>query len=174
MNKKTLNLVIWATWIALLALMIQIIDQLIGTKMPIGHTGAWIAFQSWAVYFLGGCTPKGGFKGFISYVVGITTGIVIFELAGILSFAGAFWCVPIAIFIPVIPVMCFEKIPVLDYIPAIFIGCGAFFGIMNYVPDATYAGAAAYELIFCALGLIFGWIAITGKGIIDKRIPVKK
>ncbi|MDF2590554.1 MAG: hypothetical protein K0S75_20 [Clostridia bacterium] len=174
MKAKNKNLLVWATWIAALALIIQVIDQFTGTKMPIGHAGAWVAFQAWAVYFLGGCTPKGGLKGFIAYAVGITTGIIIFELAGALSFLGAFWCVPVAIFIPVIPVMCFERIKILDYIPAIFIGCGAFFGIMNYVPEATYASAAVYELFYCALGLIFGWIAIAGKVWIDKMIPLEE
>lgn len=168
---KNLNLIIWAVWIAVLALIIQVVDQLIGLKMPIGHAGAWVAFQAWAVYFLGGCTVKGGLKGFLAYCVGIATGIIIFELAGVLSFLGAFWCVPVAIAIPVVPVMCFERVRILDYIPAIFIGCGAFFGIMNYVPEATYAKAVIYELSFCTLGLLFGWIAIWGKSYIDKVIP---
>lgn len=174
MSMRNINLVVWACWIALLALIIQVIDQVIGLKMPIGHGGAWIAFQAWAVYFLGGCTPKGGLKGLIAYGVGIITGIIIFELAGVLSFLGSFWCVPIAIFIPVVPVMCFERIKILDFIPAIFIGCGAFFGIMNYVPEATYGGAVVYELTYAVLGLFFGWLAITGKGWIDKNFPVLK
>jgi hypothetical protein len=32
--------------------------------------------------------------------------------------------------------------------------------------------AAAWELAFCTLGLIFGWLAISGKGlIVDKLFP---
>lgn len=178
---KTKNLVAWAVWIALLAALIQLIDQQLAGKAIFLAGGAWVAFQAWAVYFLGGSNVRGGVKGLLAYVVGITTGVVIFELAAAFGLSN-WWAVPLAIFLPVIPVMCLQEVDLLSYIPAIFLGCGAFFGILNYAAPVhpltvsgadrwqIYAESAGYELFFCVLGLLFGWIAISGKAALVDRL----
>lgn len=171
MKTENKNLLLWAVWIAFLATTIQIMDQLIGKALPIGHTGAWFAFMAWAIYFMGGGTALGGLKGFISIVAGIVAGIVVIELAGLFSSLG-FWAVPLGLFLPVIPILCFERIKLLDYIPALFIGCGAFFAIMNYVPEAQYGSTICYELFWGAIGLFYGWVAIQGKNVINKIFPI--
>jgi hypothetical protein len=52
-----------------------------------------------------------------------------------------------------------------------FVASGCFFGIINYVPHASenfYSGAITVELIYGFLGLLFGWITVTGKGLLAK------
>jgi len=160
--------------IAVMALVLQVIDQLIrGYVEPAGNQGfTWISFQAWAVYFFAGCTPKGGLKALIGYALGILLSISIIKCAGLLGALG-FWTVPAAIFILVIPVMCLERVPWLDLIPAIFIGSGAFFAFITYVPNATLTGAAATEMIYSAIGLLFGYVSVVLRGKYEKAILKK-
>ncbi len=160
--------------IAVMALVLQVIDQLIrGYVEPAGNQGfTWISFQAWAVYFFAGCTPKGGLKALIGYALGILLSISIIKCAGLLGSLG-FWTVPAAIFLLVIPVMCLERVPWLDLIPAIFIGSGAYFAFINYVPNATIPGAAATEMIYSAIGLLFGYVSVVLRGKYEKAILTK-
>ena len=72
--------------VAVLATVMQIIDQLLAANTIVGSLlaggGSWIAFQAWACYFLGGCNVKGGVKAFIAYVIGIAASIAIMVLGG--------------------------------------------------------------------------------------------
>lgn len=157
--------------IALLAGSIQIVDQLLHLQVePAGNVGfGWIAFQAWAMYFLAGCDLKGGLKTLIGYILGIVASIAIMTLGA--NFAGAgFYAFPIAVFLVVIPVIFLEKVKWLDFIPAIFIGAGAFFAFMSYVPDATFAIATTTELIYCVLGLFYGYITILLRGAYEKKV----
>lgn len=157
--------------VALLAGTIQIIDQVLHLHVaPEGNVGfGWIAFQAWAMYFLAGCDLKGGLKTLLGYVSGIVASIAIMVLGG--KFAGmGFYAVPIAIVIVVIPVIWLEKVKWLDFIPAIFIGAGAFFAFMSYVPNATFTTAAITELIYCVLGLFYGYITILIRGAYEKKV----
>lgn len=96
--------------IGVLACLIQALDQLLYTSvLPEGNVGfSWISFQSWAVYFLAGCTVRGGIKAFIAY--------------------------------------------------------------MNYVPNATFATAALTEMIYCTIGLLFGYITICLRSAYEKKV----
>jgi hypothetical protein len=159
--------------IAALAGTIQIVDQLLHLHVePAGNVGfGWIAFQAWAMYFLAGCDIKGGIKTLIGYVLGIVASIAIMVLGG--KFAGmGFYAVPIAVSLVVVPVILLEKVKWLDFIPAIFIGAGAFFAFMSYVPDATFAIAAKTELIYCVLGLFYGYMTILLRGAYEKKVGV--
>jgi hypothetical protein len=51
-----------------------------------------------------------------------------------------------------------------------FVASGCFFGIINYVPEAgaNLCDAVIVELVYGFLGLLFGWITVTGKGILAK------
>ena len=129
----------------------------------------WIAFQAWAMYFLAGCDLKGGIKTLIGYIVGIVASIAIMVLGGKLAGMG-FYAVPLAILVIVIPVIFLEKVKWLDFIPAIFVGAGAFFAFMSYVPNATFAIAAKTEIIYCLLGLFYGYITIAIRGAYEKKV----
>jgi hypothetical protein len=168
---KNLSFAAGSAYTALLAFTIVCIDQLFRQFMPIGADRGftYIAFLAWAVYFFSGCTLKGGIKAAIGYVIGILFSIVIMLLAGSFSSVG-FFAVPLGVFIVVFFVLYLEKVPWLDLIPAMFIASGCFFGIMTYVPEATFGTAAYVEIIYGFLGLLFGWITITGKGIISKAL----
>lgn len=157
--------------IALLAGSIQIVDQLLHLKVePIGNVGfGWIAFQAWAMYFLAGCDLKGGLRTFLGYVVGIIASIAIMLMGTYFSEMG-FYAFPIAVFLVVIPVILLEKVKWFDFIPAIFVGAGAFFAFMSYVPNSTFLIAAKTELIYCVLGLIYGYITVRLRTAYEKKI----
>ena len=113
--------------VAVLATVMQIIDQLLAANTIVGSLlaggGSWIAFQAWACYFLGGCNVKGGVKAFIAYVIGIAASIAIMVLGGWFGgFVGGFFGVPLAILIIVIPCICCERAELLSYVPALFRG----------------------------------------------------
>ena len=82
-------------FIAVLAASFIVIDQLLNSFMPIVDRGGfgWVTFQAWAMYFLAGCTVKGGLRTFLGYIMGILAAISIIYLAGVLGSAG-FWALP--------------------------------------------------------------------------------
>jgi len=168
---KNLSFALGSAYTAALAFVIVCIDQLIKKYMPIGAESGftYIAFVAWAVYFFSGCTGKGGIRAAIGYVVGITFSIGIILIAGLFT-CTPFFCVPIAVFIVVFIVLYLEKVPWVDLIPAMFVASGCFFGIMNYVKGATFGTAAIVELTYGFIGLLFGWITITGKGLLSKAM----
>jgi hypothetical protein len=146
-----------------LAFFIQALDQWLSPVMqPSGNVGfSWISFQAWAVYFFAGGNVKGGMKSFLAYAVGIAASIMIMELGGALSPALTFWAVPLAVGAIAFLVIFLEKVEWLSLIPAIFIGAGAFFAFMSYVPGATYTNAAITQMVYCTIGLIFGFVTVT-------------
>jgi len=155
---------VWiALFIGIQAFTIQIVDQVLGTYVaPIGNSGfGWIAFQAWAMYFLSGGSVKGGIKSAIGYFIGIIASIAIISLGGTLGFLG-FWATPVALIILVPIVMHVDQGPeMIAYSAAVFVGAGAYFGFMTYVPGATLAGALVTEMIYCIIGLLYGFVTIT-------------
>lgn len=148
--------------VAIIAMVVQVIDQ---TSMlnilAIGAGFGWVSFQSWACYFLAGCTPGGGIRTFNSYLLGCIGSIVIMILGGKLSLILGFFGFPVAVLLCVIPIICLEKASEwFNFVPALFIGAGAFFGFMTYVPEATYVNALVTIMIYCLLGLFAGYFTI--------------
>lgn len=149
--------------IGVLALLIQIVDQLLcGHVLPEGNVGfGWIAFQSWALYFLAGCDLAGGIKVFLGYIVGILGSIVIIQWGMSMVDTLQFFAFPVAVGVVATCIIFLEKSTWLSLIPAIFIGAGAYFAFMNYVPNATFCGAGITEMIYATIGLVFGWVTVT-------------
>ena len=149
--------------IAVLAFTIQIVDQLLSPHMkPFPNNGfCWIAFQAWAVYFFAGRNLKGGLQAILGYIVGIVAAILLMELAGVIGML-KFFAVPAAVGVIACCLIFFEKAPWwLSLIPAMFIGAGAYFAFMSYIPGANYVNAAVTEIVYCLLGLTYGFITIT-------------
>ena len=171
---KKLSFAVGSAYTSLLVCILIIVDQLIRQYMPIGADKGfvYVAFVAWAVYFYSGATLKGGIKAAIGYVVGITLSILIMSLAGVLSSTG-FFAVPLGAMIIIFFVLYLEKVPWFDLLPASFVAAGCFFGIMTYVPEATLTTATYIELIYGALGLLWGWITIAGKEVILKPFNKK-
>ena len=154
---------------------------LINGKLPAithGMDMMWIAFQAWAVYFVVGCTAANGVKAWIGYLTGILVSIGIIELMGVPgikglpTIGGMNLAMAAAVFIMVIPAIMSENVK--NMVPALFIGSGAFFASFGHTALATavpsgdmvtkYLYAAQTELIYCALGLTFGFITVTWRG----------
>ena len=75
-----------ALFIGLQAFALQALDQAVCANIPpLAAGGGWISFQAWAMYFLGGCTPKGGLRALIGYVIGMAASIAIMVGGGALG-----------------------------------------------------------------------------------------
>ncbi len=148
--------------VGILAFFIQIADQqLMGHVLPEGNSGfGWIAFQSWALYFLAGGTVEGGIKVLLSYIAGIAGSILIMVWGASMMETMSFYAFPISVGVITCAICYLERTQWLSIVPASFIGAGAFFGFMTYVPGATFGTAATTELIYCVVGLLFGFVAV--------------
>jgi hypothetical protein len=126
---------------------------------------AWISFQAWAMYFMGGCTVKMAGKTVIGYAGGIVASVIIFKLGGVFSGPlGPYWGTTLAVFLVVVPLMCVERVEILNFIPAWFIGAGVFFALQFMSGANTMAGyvkIAGPEMIACVVGLIFGYCTVS-------------
>ena len=65
--------------VAALAFLIQCVDQVLHVyAFPFENAGfGWIAFISWAMYFMAGCNVNGGIKVFLNYISGIIASVAI-------------------------------------------------------------------------------------------------
>ena len=176
MALKNKQLMVVSCGLALQAFILVLLNAFIPklAGLPEGKDALWIAFQAWAVYFLAGCTPMGGVKAWIGYATGIAASIAIIELMtgapgikGIPLVSGMNVAMAVAVFIVVIPAIMSENLK--NMVPALFIGSGAFFGlftIMNCDADLTpcYLLATRVELVYCAVGLLFGFITVFWRG----------
>ncbi len=155
-----------ALFIGLQACVLQIIDQALSPVVyPAGAGFGWIAFQAWAMYFLSGCDMKGAIRTTFGYIIGIVASIAIMMMGGALSGALGFFAVPITLLVLVPVVIYFELMPwVINYVPSIFVGAGVYFGFMSYVPQATFSSAAITEMIYCIIGLAFGYVTVSFRG----------
>lgn len=153
---------VFAVYVGLQSFLLQLVDQLIGTQLVSGGTRGFVfvAFQSWALYFLLGSNIKGGLKGFVGYALGIFFSIIMLQVS--MTFGGmGMLAIPITAFIVVPVMMYFEYAPCyLNNVATFFIGAGAFFGIYNYVDGITVIQASTIELLYCILGLASGWMTI--------------
>jgi hypothetical protein len=133
-----------------------------------GADAIWIAFQAWAVYFLAGCTPMGGVKAWIGYGTGVVASIAIIALMGapgissLPSVGGMNLVMAVAVFLVVIPAIMSENLK--NMVPALFIGSGAFFGLSGLMDGAGHLAVARAELVYCAVGLLFGCITVYWRG----------
>ena len=157
--------------------------EILGSK---GGLLTWVAFQSWAVYFLAGCTPKMGLKALVGYAGGIVASALLVELVGILSTRCHLgeYSLAGAVFIVVIPLIMVEKVPGFNLVPAYFVGSGAFFSMLamfgmaktaaDIAPLQKYLEIGKAEMVGAAVGLLFGFITVTFRGWYEKNFSTPK
>jgi len=153
-------------FIALLATSMMVVD--IFKEPTLRHYLPWISFQAWAMYFLAGCTLKGGGKVMLGYAGGAAASVAIMELAGLLGGWGLGQAaVPVAVFIVVVPVISAERVPGFNFVPAWFVGAGVYFALMGLFPwpaGATkwnnYLEAGRYLMTSCAVGMVYGIVTV--------------
>ena len=160
-------------FIAILAAGFIVLDQLLKPIMPIADNKGfgWVTFQAWAMYFLAGCTVKGGARTFLGYALGILSAILIIELAGALGSTG-FWAVPLAVLVMVIPMCSMERAhSLIDFVPAIFVSSAVYFAFTQiYPPTTTRTSIAITILVYCAIGMILGYITIRLRAAYEKMV----
>jgi hypothetical protein len=93
-------------------------------------------------------------------------------IVGLPQVGGMNLAMALAVFIVVIPAIMSENFK--NLVPALFIGSGAFFGSLGHaalaaaVPSGCqttqFLYAAQTELIYCAVGLTFGYITVFWRG----------
>ena len=160
-------------FIAFLAAAFIVLDQVISPYMPIADNKGfgWVTFQAWAMYFLAGCTVKGGARTFLGYVLGILSAIIIIKLAGVLSSTG-FWMVPLAVLVMVIPMCSMERAhSLIDFVPAIFVSSAVYFAFTQIYPATTTIPSMAITiLVYCGIGMILGYITISLRAAYEKMV----
>jgi len=162
-------------FIGFLACTFVAFDQFISPYLPIAANKGfgWVTFQAWAMYFMAGCTLKGGARTFLGYIMGIISAILIIKLAGLLGSTG-FWAVPLAVFVIVIPMVAMERAhSLIDFVPALFVSSAVFFAFMNYIPNATMGSSAAVILLYCAIGMVYGIVTVGLRGMYEKMVAKK-
>lgn len=166
---------IFAVYVGIQSFLLQLVDQLIGSKIVDGgHSGfVFVAFQAWALYFLLGSSLKGGVKGFCGYALGIIFAVIMIVVAGVFAAAGIL-ALPITALIVVPFMMYFEFAPwCLRDTAAFFIGAGAFFGIHNYVSNISIMDTTFVVLLYCFFGLFSGWATSAFRKWFEKQTEKK-
>ena len=160
-------------FIAFLAAAFIVLDQVISPYMPIADNKGfgWVTFQAWAMYFLAGCTVKGGARTFLGYALGILSAVIIIKLAGVLGSTG-FWAVPLAVLVMVIPMCSMERAhSLIDFVPAIFVSSAVYFAFTQiYPPTTTITSMAVTILVYCAIGMILGYVTIRIRTAYEKMV----
>ena len=160
-------------YIAILAAGFIVLDQLISPYMPIADNKGfgWVTFQAWAMYFMAGCTVKGGARTFLGYVLGVLSAILIIELAGVLGSTG-FWAVPLAVLVMVIPMCSMERAhSLIDFVPAIFVSSAVYFAFTQIYPATTTKTSMAVTILaYCGIGMILGYITISIRAAYEKMV----
>jgi len=160
-------------YIAILAAGFIVLDQLISPYMPIADNKGfgWVTFQAWAMYFMAGCTVKGGARTFLGYVLGVLSAILIIELAGVLGSTG-FWAVPLAVLVMVIPMCSMERAhSLIDFVPAIFVSSAVYFAFTQIYPATTTKTSMAVTiLVYCGIGMILGYVTISIRTAYEKMV----
>lgn len=134
------------------------------------NSWVWVCFQSWAVYFMAGCTLQGGVKAFLGYICGIIMTALIIAIAGPMGLG-----FPAGVFIMVVVAILCEKVSLLSMIPAWFVASGAFFSQWKgTIPaDSTLIAEIMKigipEFIAGTVGLAFGWITVSWRGAYERK-----
>ena len=165
------QLLIVACGIALQAFILVVLNPLVA--MAAGADLIWVAFQAWAMYFLAGCTMKGGIKALIGYFTGIVASVAIILLMGCLDLlsnvGGVNLAMALAVFTIVIPAIWLSE-TLKNMVPALFVGSGAFFALTAIMWDPAltdwqnFTAITRAEMVYCAYGLLFGFITVFWRG----------
>jgi hypothetical protein len=164
-----------AIFVAVQTFLLQVVDQLLSPLVhPPGNFGfCWMAFQAWAVYFMAGCSVKGGLRSLCSYMIGMVVAICIIKGIGVVSLG--FFTVPLVMLVMVVILLQLERGPeLINFIPPVFVGAGAYFASVTYIPNTTLSGMFVTEVIYCLLGLICGWGTIVFRSWYEPKYGQKK
>ena len=162
------QLLVVSLGLAVQAAALVLVNAFVAKVSPAGDA-MWVSFQAWAVYFLAGCTPSGGVKAWIGYLTGIIASVAIIKLmgapgiSGLPPVGGMNLAMALAVFIVVVPAIMTENLK--NMVPALFIGSGAYFGLLSAQgANGDLAKTAVSVLLYCAVGQVFGYITVFGRG----------
>lgn len=142
--------------IAILVIAMMVIEPLIPKFLV-----SWIAFMTWALYFIAGGTPKQGVKAAACFIGGVLAAILIMVLANATAATLGKATLPLVCAAVAFVVICFEKFKPLDFIPAWFIGAGAFFALANVQGAKFEYGPATLTVVSAmAFGMVWGFMTV--------------
>ena len=134
---------------------------------------SWAIFQTWALYFIAGATPKAGLRAMVCYMLGVLASVLIFWLAGQLG--GSNPVVAVVGALVTFTVICMEKAPYVNYIPAYFIGAGSYFALTTInggkVAPTTQI---VVMLITCLAGSLLGYATVVFRGLYGNFLAQKE
>jgi hypothetical protein len=156
--------------------LLQLVDQVLQRQFlqDVNKGFVFLAFTSWAMYFLLGKNIKTALQGLCGYVMGIGFAVIMLLLGEVLSFL-EIWSVPVVALI-VVPVMMYYEYATwyISNVATFFIGAGAFYNIFTYVPDVTIRQSAGIVIFYCILGLVSGFITIYFRTWYEKILKEKQ
>lgn len=142
--------------IGVLAFLMMVIEPMI-TPFLI----SWVAFQTWAMYFLAGGTVSRGVKTAACYLAGMVAAALIIIISGWLTPSLGAMALPLTVGVIAFLVIFFEKVPALDFIPAWFVGAGAYFAFMTiHQFQMPHPQAHLYVFSSALIGLLWGFFTV--------------
>ncbi len=157
---KALRYAVHPGIIGVLAFIMMVIEPLVAPFLI-----SWVAFQTWAMYFLAGSTVERGVKAFACYFAGMIAAAAIIIASGALTPGLGSMALPLTVGVVAFLVIWFEKVAALDFIPAWFVGAGAYFAYMNIQKFAApHSQAFIILTISCAIGLLWGFFTVFLRG----------
>lgn len=168
---------VYALLTAILAGIITYVTQaMAGWPIPAceGNGLTYICFVCWACYFVCGCNVKGAINWFISMVVGVIFGILMFVVTFALMDTGMGYLVAVslAVVLWVIFMMFYDRVKLNG--AGVFVGTGLFFslnsaGALTTFTMGDYLLVGGTEMFYAAIGLVAGWLTIWFAGLVTKE-----
>jgi len=114
---------------------------------------AWVAFITWAGYFLAGMDLKAAIRLAISFTLGILGGMAVVWLGTNVTSSWGTYAFPAAVAPVAFVIILLELVPWFDLAPGYFLGCAAFFAAGATNDIATFKAVLIPALIGVVLGL---------------------
>lgn len=134
----------------------------------------WVAFITWAGYFLSGMDIKGGIHLVISFTLGVIFGMAIVAVGTQLGPSLGEWAFPVVVAVAAFMILLLELVPWFDLAPGYFLGAAAFFAAGATADWATFRVVMIPGLLGLALGFVTAYL----RGVVFKlegvEDPLKK
>lgn len=119
---------------------------------------AWVAFITWAGYFLAGMDVRGALRLGISFFLGVLFAMLIVFLGTSLVPSLGIYAFPVVVAIAAFLIVLLEMVPWFDLAPGYFLGAAAFFAAGATNNLTTFLAVIMPALLGIGLGMITGFL----------------